>query len=431
MDEERRPESFVTPVPIWNGTRAVASRAWLVAEWAALGLLAARLASWIADLDQRTHQADFQVFYLAGWRLARGLGPYGFVTQWGDSFVSPPRFALIVSPLSFLPYELAALTWLAISLASLATMIFLAQNLCDAGWGYRRASIAFLAFALWRPVELHLNLGQNSLLVAAAALGATLALKRGHPWMLLVVAASKPQLIVLLGPGLTLWSWRQQQSVGVPLGFVAGVIVASLTCLALTPAWVADLLGPRPPPYDYWGITINLRALLAAPYGPNPISEALYLAVLAAGSGAALVLWARSTRPLSELVGLTLAATLLLTPYAQLHDYVILVFPLLLLATRIGRTPAPGRWPRLASLIIGSWSLVAVNLWLHEWIEQDRTWLDARTGAARVEYLWTHSEYDWRFIAMLVPLASIVLLSWARRPRATHTANLETTAAML
>jgi len=279
--------------------------------------------------------------------------------------------------------------------------------------------IVFLAFALWRPTEAHLDLGENSLLVAASALGAVLAVKRGHCWLaglLLVIAASKPQLIFLLGPGLTLWSWRRHRSVGLPIGFVASGATASLACFALAPAWVADLLAPRPPPFDYWGITIGTRTLLAAPYGPTPLSEALYLVILALGSGAVLVLWARSSRPLGDLAGPTLAATLLLTPYAQLHDYVLLAFPLILLATQIGRTPAPGRWLRVASLVIGSWALVAANLWVHEWIEQEPVWewLETRIGAAQVEYLWSRSEYEWRFIAMLVPLASIVFLSWDR-----------------
>ena len=389
----------------------------ILAEWAVLGLLAARLASWIADLDQRLNQADFQFFfYEAGRRLVRGLSPYGFETHWGDSFVSPPWFALIVSPLSLLPYESAAAIWLVINFALLATTILLAAHLGDVRPDPRRVSIAFLAFALWRPTELHLDLGQNSLLVAASTLGAILVAKRGYPWLaglLLVVAATKPQLVFLVGPGLTLWSWRFQRSVGVPLGFIVGVVATSLACLVLTPAWVADLLGPRPSPYDYWGLTLNTRTLLAAPYGPNPVSEALYLAILALGSGAVLVLWARTSRSLADVAGLTLAATLLLTPYAQLHDYVLLVFPLLLLGVRIGRQPTPSRWARLAALVVGTWTLVAVNHWINEWIEHEWVWhwLEERIGAAQVEYVWSQSEYGWRFVAMLLPLAIVVLFN--------------------
>ena len=217
-----------------------------------------------------------------------------------------------------------------------------------------------------------------------------------------------------------------------PIGFAAGVVAATLACLAVSTSWVADLLAPRPPPYDYWGITINTRTLLAAPYGPNTIGEALYLAILAFGSGAVLVPWARSSRSLGDVASLTLAATLLLTPYAQLHDYVLLAFPLLLMATRIGRSPAPGRWPRLAALIVGSWALVAVNRLVRAWIEQEWVWgwLEAWLGSARVEYLWSHSDYEGRFIAMLVPLACIVFLSWGRRSPAPQAVNPERAAAM-
>jgi len=90
IDEDNMPIHVVTSAPIASRPPTVSSRAWLIVEWIALGLLAARLASWLADLNQRMHQADFQVFYLAGWRLARGLSPYGFATQWGDGFFNPP-----------------------------------------------------------------------------------------------------------------------------------------------------------------------------------------------------------------------------------------------------------------------------------------------------------------------------------------------------
>ncbi len=106
-------------------------RARSLGEWLVLRLLTWRLVAWIAVPEHRD-QADFvHYFYVAGWRLAHGLSPYDFVSQWGDSIYNPPWFALLLVPFSFLSVETASLCWLVLSLGLLAVSVTLAQRLCN------------------------------------------------------------------------------------------------------------------------------------------------------------------------------------------------------------------------------------------------------------------------------------------------------------
>lgn len=391
--------------------RSDGPRALVLAEWLVLGVLTWRLIAWIAVPERRPDQPDFvHYFYVAGWRLARGLSPYGFVSRWGDSFYNPPWFALLLVPFSFLSVEPASLCWLALSLGLLVVSVALAQRLCDLRLGFRRIAILSLALTWWRPVSEHLALGQSSLIVSVCMLVALLALRRGHPrlaGLTLVMAASKPQLLFLLGPGMTIWEWRRHRSFGVLAGFTIGVAAALLTCLAITPAWVNDLLKPPP---ESLGAHVNTRTLLVTAFGRTLAIEALYIGVFLLGSAATWLCWAKSEAQLVYLTCLTIPATLVLTPYAQLHDYVVLVLPLMLIAATVRAVPVSWWVPAHVALV--SWVVVSIDFWLHRWIERDgvRIWLQSRLGEQHVAWLWEQSQWNWRFIAMLLPLGIVVCL---------------------
>jgi hypothetical protein len=388
----------------FDGPRVLA-----LGEWLLLGVLTWRLVAWIAVPEHRTGQADFvDCFYVAGWRFAHGLSPYGFVSPEGDSFYNPPWFALVLVPFSWLSVGPASLCWLALSVGLLVVSVALALRLCDLRLGRRRLAILCLALTWWPPVSEHLALGQSSLLVAACIFAAVLAMRRGHAGLAgltLVMAASKPQLLFLLGPGMTIWEWRRQRSCGVLAGFTLGVAAALLICLMVTPAWVNDLLQPPP---EFVGAHVNTRTLLVTAFGWSVAIEALYVGMALLGSAATLLYWARSAAPLGDLTGLTIAATLLLTPYAQLHDYVVLVLPLLLLAATV-RT-ARVSWRVTGGIGVLSWVVVSIDGWVHQWIARDGVsrWLQSRLGERRVAWLLEQSQWNWRFIAMLLPLGLVV-----------------------
>lgn len=393
-----------------------------VAEWMVIALLAALLADWVCE-PENVRQPDYVYYYHpAGVQLLQGLSPYGFITKWGDTNPMPPWFTLLIAPLSLLPRKPAAWSWLAFNLGMVAGIIVLAARLFAAQPGVRRILLAVLALSLWRPTSTHLSLGQSTLLVTIAAVGALLAAERGRLWLagvLMVAASSKPHLVFLLGLGLTIFGWRRQRSLGVAGGFAIALCTALLACLAVNTAWVGDLLHRPPGVYDYWGITVNLRTLLALPFGPHPVADALYWIVFAVGSALVLRLWAKSDRPLAELGAMTLAATLLLTPYAQPHDYVLLIPGVFLLAMRACSQPPTRRALLLTALVLGFWAAGSLHKGLLTLLESRFVWprLESLVGEKAMDTIWHGIKGDARFILMLLPTAILLVLfrHWKRR----------------
>ena len=394
---------------------ATLSRPAIAVEWLVVALLAWQVA--LAIPEHLGDQCDFNhYFYLAGSKVACGSSPYDFVSPWGDRFMYPPWFALLMVPLSLLPMDLAANCWLAINLGALAGIVVLAKRLAGLRIGLRHAIILLLALALWRPTALHLAYGQHSLLPTAAALGAVLALHLRRPWLagcLLVMATSKPQLAILLVPGLCLWEWRQHRACHVFAAFAITVSALLLTFQLIAPTWISDLMKAFP---EASGTPISTRWFLNTYFGSNPVVETVSFAVLVLGSLAIMWAWLRPRASLVETAGLTLTVTLLFTPHAQLHDYVILVFPLFqLIAMAINtRSVAASSGRRhLAVLAIASCVLVSIDGWIHRGMEHEWVWFQLQTwiGEERTALVWEQSKSDWRFIAMLLPLGLAIILS--------------------
>lgn len=400
---------------------------WPAVEWLLVVLLGWLLVTWLSDPDH-VAQPDYAYYYHpSGALLMHGQSPYGFITKWGDTSPMPPWFALLIGPLSLLPRHAATWCWLVLNLGMIVAIVLLAARLCGVQPGARRTLLATLALALWGPGSTHLFLGQSTLLVTTAAVGALLAVERGRLWLaglLMVVAASKPHLVFLLGLGLTIHGWRTRRSLAVPGGFVLGLGAALLACLALNTAWVGDLRNKPPGVYDYWGITVNLRTLMGFVFGHTTVVDACFWMVFGAGSGLILWLWAKSDRPLAEPGGLTLAATLLLTPYAQPHDHVLLIPALILLAARADAQPLPGRRVRLlAALAVAAWVTGSLDHGLLNLVESKFVWpwLEPRLGEDAMDTIWHFARDDARFICMLLPagVALALLRFWK-----THTAPL-------
>ena len=401
-----------------------------IAEWLVIALLATALTGWICE-PENVQQPDYVYYYHpAGAQLMHGLSPYGFITKWGDTNPMPPWFTLLIAPLSLLPRTPATWCWLALSLGMLVGTVALAARLFATHPGARRTLLATLALSLWRPVSTHLFLGQSTLLVTLAATGALLAAERGRLWLsgvLMVAAASKPHLVFLLGLGLTIHGWRSRRSLAVAGGFAIALCASLLACLAINTAWVGDLLHRPPGVYDYWGITVNLRTLLALPFDPNPVADAIYWILFAAGSALVLRLWAKSDRPLAELGALTLAATLLLTPYAQPHDYVLLIPGMILLAARACSQPRPRRRTvLLTALVLGAWAAGSLHRGLLTLLETRFVWtrIEPLAGEKGMDKIWHAIKGDARFVHMLLPAAIVlVLVRFWKRPAPATSAN--------
>jgi hypothetical protein len=405
-----------------NWSRVV-TRAPVVGEWLLLAVLAWQFADFVDRAIVRLDLplVDFRVFYAGGRQFAQGMSPYEV-----RSVVNPPWFSLLMAPLAVLPYELAARCWLILTLALLGANVVLAARLCHLRLGPSRTAILFLALPLWYPVADHLVNGQSSVLAAAGALGAVLAADRGRPWLaglLLAVAAVKPQLMFLLGPGLALWCWGRYRSVGVLAGGALGIVAAVAICLAITPAWVGQLLERQPEPWHYWLVATTTRTLLAKLSNGSPVSEGLYLLLLVVGSGAVLLRWARpqpADTP-AELAGLTLATTLLLTPYAHTYDYFVLLLPLMLVGARISRASTWWKLLLVAALALGIQAIMSAEVWMLGWLSDHWGTAVELAGEDRVAYVWEElrSYNSGRFFVMLVPLALLPFLTRLRDRRAT------------
>lgn len=314
---------------------------------AALGLvliLASTLAGWrlveFASLPEaRAGIDDFRAFYQGAHDLVKGESPYY------TGFVSPPWFALLVAPLTFLPYDTAATLWFCFSLACLAGLALAAFRLVNWGPGPLALLCAALVVAVWPPMLLGLRLGQNSNLVALAALGALLLYRAGHrapAGILLTVAAVKPHLSFLLIAGLALHEFRYHRTWRLPLALTLGVGEGLLLATIVAPAWLPHVLTDRPESWNYWGSVVTLNTLFAWALGEQRLlGVLLYLPLLLVGAAAVLLMWWYEG-DLVEKAAVTLAATLVLTPYAYPHDYVLLVLPLVVCARWLVAQPRLG-----------------------------------------------------------------------------------------
>ena len=82
--------------------------------------------------------------------------------------------------------------------------------------------------------------------------------------------------------------------------------------------------------------------------------------------------WTRKSASLPHTAALTFAGTLLASPFAQLHDDVVLILPLTLVALRLGSSK--GAWWQLVAAAGITWLLATADVLLHRWIEQEGIW---------------------------------------------------------
>jgi arabinofuranan 3-O-arabinosyltransferase len=320
----------------------------------ALGYLAALITAWLGghfllDGDGRPIANDFVNVWAAG-RLALDGDPaaaydwtlhkaaevaavgHDFANYYGWHY--PPPFLFVAAALATLPYVVAALVWLAVTLAAYAATI-----------GGILASRAGVLLALGFPAGLwNVTAGQNGFLTATLV-GGTLGLLERHP--------------ALAGLCLGLLSYKPQFGLLFPIVLIADrrwltIAVAALVAGALaTASWLA--FGSATwEAFLHW-MPITGRAVLgegAADWGrlqslfgfmrTHGASEAPAWGVQIAGSLAVAVavvwLWRSSVSYEIKAAGLA-AGALLVTPYIYIYDLVVLAVAvafLLRLALRRG-----------------------------------------------------------------------------------------------
>jgi hypothetical protein len=277
--------------------------------------------------------------------------------MWPGSFVllpyvHPPYYTPLLLAVAWLPYRQAYLAWAALNLVLIGSSFYLllGRSLVLRG---RAALLAILLGAAFLPLYVVVLQGQSDAFMLLALTGAYLAWARGRRgWagILCGLALIKPQMILLV-PVLFLArrSWRGLAG----LGGVAAVL-GLVSLLSVGPGGVRDylevvfswVLGRTPGPPITTQTVYSLRGLLELMPGGH-LPAIMVLIVLLALVGLSLS-WRPDVPRLD--MALAIAASVVLSPYQNLHDLSLLVIPGiavidLALATSL-------RWPSLALALV-------------------------------------------------------------------------------
>jgi hypothetical protein len=298
---------------------------------------------WASTLHYKVAQPDFYVYYLAaqlgrahGWAAiydpAVFLAPVTAAVGKPLPYLNPPELAWLVTPLSFLPYSLAAWIWTGV----LATAFVIVFTLAAPGRGPMRL-INGVAAAVLLPVFVGVLFGQVSLLVVAAVALSWWLLSRERPWLAglaLSVLILKPQIAFLVPPALLLAGyWRVALAwlgVSVPLAVVT--LLATGTEVFHQVSQSLHLVSGVPGPIQ----SSLLRQL--------PLPAAI-IAIAAVIGVSIFTLWhGRGSGP-SLPIAIGLISSVLVTPYVNFYDLSALV-----LAAWLILRMNPPRWQRAVTL---------------------------------------------------------------------------------
>src|SRR5438132_9474727 len=298
---------------------------------------------WSYTLHYKLAQPDFYVYYLAaqlgrvwGWGAiydpALFLPPVTAAIGKPLPYLNPPELAWLVTPLSFLPYAVAAWIWTGVLAAAFMVIWYLAAP----GRGLSRAFHGIGAAALL-PVFVGILFGQVSLVVVAVIAVSWWLLSRERPWLAGLALSAlilKPQIaflvplaLLLAGYGRVFLAWIV---VSVPLAAITlmatGIGVFQQMSRSLQT--VSSVPGP---------IQSSLLRQL-----PLPLAAVGVAAVLGASG---LILWRGHGRGPAPPIAVGLIAGMLVSPYINFYDLSALV-----LAAWLILRSNPPRWQRAVTL---------------------------------------------------------------------------------
>ncbi|HEX8969737.1 MAG TPA: glycosyltransferase family 87 protein [Chloroflexota bacterium] len=342
---------------------------------------------------------DFRAYYTAGRMLLGGVRSdfYAPDTQWVwqhawapevtgpadlSPFRNPPFVAAIFAPLALLPAEIAFGVWSSVNVALLITLLVFGQRAL-AGCSARTRRRAVLLSVSFLPVVVALLLGQLSLLLALALLGAWAAFRSGHDaraglWLAILLA--KPQFLVL--PALVLLIHRRWRAIGALVGISVVLGLVSIALLGVdgmssyvglttgTLGW-QDSLAISPQRMYTWR---GLLQLLWQTDDPAPV-QGYWLAGALLATLVTLAAWTRSWKWNPAGAGfdvrwaMVTVAALFTSPYANFHDVSLLVVAGVLTARAAVADWQPGSARRaLAALpVVGYLSVLATQLSAPVW----------------------------------------------------------------
>jgi hypothetical protein len=342
---------------------------WLMLLWLWLGGSGGR------DRSGVVLGPDFPAFYTGGWLV--GHGEYtklydlqrqaqiqsvvlpGF--EGVSAYLNPPHYALLMTPLSFLPYSAAFAVWTLLMASAFAGSVLLLRLLLPALHERQGRLLGLLAF-FSAPVYYALSAGQNtglSLLLHTAIL---LALVRKHDIFVGVLIAAgmlKPQLFVGLLPLLLIdRRWRSLLSFAAVSAVIGGVTLG-LGGLAIIEQWVSllrsdvyhDEIARQAAKMYSW------QSVWSVLFGPGTITSVLGTLSALLVFGALCYLWWRRIGDLPLRYAVTLCGLMMMGPHLFVYDLGLLVLPGLIFADRLLREPSH-RWLQLRIALLALYVLV-------------------------------------------------------------------------
>jgi len=320
---------------------------------------------------------DFQLIFHANLGLLRGIplydhaGQVNMISQLAQAapeqvyvlpFPYPPWYALSTLWLALMPIVTAARAWFAANLS----MLFLSAGLLTSGLKPVKRILFFLGAVFWLPILGGLFVGQYGFPVLLGAALMIFALKRENPILVAAAAALltfKPHLgglvLVLCAVALSIRKDPFGRN-ALLASCAAGLILLGIGFVA-SPNWPAAYLGSLTGFKDVsqCGQCVSIPMALVG-FAKARFDQAMWISVPVAIPLLAWLLrrWRILKATPGALVATGILITMLMSPYLQNYDYLLLLIPLIELARRSRR---PLEW--LAIALAYALPYAALALW--------------------------------------------------------------------
>jgi hypothetical protein len=250
--------------------------------------------------------------------------PYTFDTPYGPyPGVWMPTTLGMFFLFGYISCDIASKLWLLAELAGFVWVIWMiADYKMPSRWVF---FICVFVLFFFPPLWLHIRLGQFSMLfVVLMVVGIYLPMAERFLPLLLVLGLTKPQLAILVFPGLLIYVWRKKgfrQVVKLVLvtGICAGLLTVPL--FLYYPGWVNDFLFVT---FDNLGVGWDLPTLFVQlPFLLGNAGYAVWGLTLLAAMGISFWFWYHKDAKIALII--SLAATPMVTPYASSWDFLLLM----------------------------------------------------------------------------------------------------------
>jgi hypothetical protein len=294
---------------------------------------------------------DFQVIYHADVGLLRSIPIYDhaaqvkMIAQFANvppaqvfvlPFPYPPWYALSMLWVALLPIEVAARIWFGLNLIMLIASTWLLTD----GWPALKRLFSFLITILFLPVLGSLLVGQYTFPVLLGAALLTFAIHRENVILTAIAAALltfKPHLGTLILVIAVVYLWIRKGAYGrrsLLAIFITGMILFVIGFLA-SPLWPLEYFHSLTGFKDVSQCQqCNSASMALAELSGGGLERAFWIAAWFLILLAVWLAWRwqRLSQETSYMISAAVLVTLLVTPYLQNYDYILLLIPFFALA---------------------------------------------------------------------------------------------------